>query len=52
MEGDVTKGSLMAGQAVGLVDRIQPLVEIIEEMVMDAEAELHRLKRIFDEATY
>jgi enoyl-[acyl-carrier protein] reductase II len=52
LEGDVTKGSLMAGQSVGLVNKIQPLVEIIEEMIADAEAELERLKRILDEATY
>jgi enoyl-[acyl-carrier protein] reductase II len=49
MEGDVTKGSLMAGQSVGLVHRIEPLEAIIEEMITDAEAELQRLKRTFDE---
>jgi enoyl-[acyl-carrier protein] reductase II len=49
MEGDVTNGSLMAGQSVGLVDKIQPLEAIIEEMITDAEAELQRLKRTFDE---
>jgi enoyl-[acyl-carrier protein] reductase II len=47
LEGDVAKGSLMAGQSVGLVDKIQPLTEIIEELVSEAEAELKRLKRIF-----
>ena len=49
LEGDVTKGSLMAGQSVGLVDRIQPLAEIIEELVSDAEAEMQGLKRIFNQ---
>ncbi len=49
MEGDVTKGSLMAGQSVGLVHNIQPLEAIIEEMITDAEAELQRLKRTFEE---
>ena len=48
IEGDVAKGSLMAGQSVGLVDKIQPLNEIIGEMVNDAESELHRLKGIFN----
>jgi enoyl-[acyl-carrier protein] reductase II len=48
IEGDVTRGSLMAGQSVGLVDKIQPLEEIIGEMVTDAESELQRLKEIFD----
>jgi enoyl-[acyl-carrier protein] reductase II len=47
IEGDVTKGSLMAGQSVGLVDKIQPLREIISEVVNDAESELQRLKGIF-----
>jgi len=48
IEGDVAKGSLMAGQSVGLVDKIQPLNEIIGEMVNDAESELQRLKGIFN----
>ncbi len=41
---DVTKGSLMAGQSVGLVDKIMPLKKIIEEFVEDAETEMARLK--------
>jgi enoyl-[acyl-carrier protein] reductase II len=49
VDGDVTRGSLMAGQSVGLVDAIQPLKTIIDEMVTDAESELHRLKRLFNE---
>ena len=32
LDGDVTSGSLMAGQSVGLVDKIQPLKEIINKM--------------------
>ncbi len=48
IDGDVEGGSLMAGQSVGLVEKIMPLQEIIEEMVRDAEAELQRLKTIFD----
>jgi len=44
IDGDVTKGSLMAGQSVGLADEIKPLRGIIDEMVEDAEAELQRLK--------
>ena len=46
LEGDVSKGSLMAGQSVGLVDKIQPLDEIIDELVDEAESELQRLRRI------
>ncbi len=44
IDGDVDKGSLMAGQSVGLVDKIMPLQEIIKELMDDGEAELLRLK--------
>ena len=47
VDGDVTKGSLMAGQSVGLVGEIKPLQEIIDEMISDGEQELQRLHRIF-----
>jgi enoyl-[acyl-carrier protein] reductase II len=46
-EGDVERGSLMAGQSVGLIDKIQPIKEIIEEMVEEAEQELQRVKEKF-----
>jgi enoyl-[acyl-carrier protein] reductase II len=48
IDGDVAKGSLMAGQSVGLVDEIKPLQGIIDEMVDEAESELKRLKVIFE----
>ena len=48
IDGDVTKGSLMAGQSVGLVNKVQPLKEIIAEMVTDAETELQRLREIIN----
>ena len=48
IDGDVAKGSLMAGQSVGLVDEIKPLQGIIDEMVGEAESELKRLKAIFE----
>jgi enoyl-[acyl-carrier protein] reductase II len=48
IDGDVAKGSLMAGQSVGLVDEIKPLQGIIDEMVDQAESELKRLKAIFE----
>lgn len=47
LEGDIAQGSLMAGQSVGLVDKIQPLNEIMDEFVTEAESELQRLKKIF-----
>ena len=37
-EGNVKEGSMMAGQSVALVDRIQPAAEIIAEIVAEAEA--------------
>jgi enoyl-[acyl-carrier protein] reductase II len=40
IDGDVEEGSLMAGQSVGLVDRVQPLREILEELVADADRAL------------
>lgn len=43
VDGEVDRGSLMAGQSVGLVDKVQPLKDIIAEMINDAEKELKRL---------
>lgn len=40
VDGDVDGGSLMAGQSVGLVDRIQPMREIFAELLGDAETEM------------
>ncbi|HEY5996321.1 MAG TPA: nitronate monooxygenase, partial [Candidatus Deferrimicrobiaceae bacterium] len=40
LEGDVEHGSLMAGQSVAFVKRIQPVREIIEELVAGAERRL------------
>jgi enoyl-[acyl-carrier protein] reductase II len=44
VDGNIAKGSLMAGQSVGLVSEIKPLKGIIDEMVENAEKELERLK--------
>lgn len=38
-EGNVKDGSMMAGQDVAMVDRIQPAAEIINEVVTEAEAQ-------------
>ncbi|MFC2128606.1 NAD(P)H-dependent flavin oxidoreductase [Bacteroidota bacterium] len=46
INGDVEKGSLMAGQSVGLVNKIQPLSEIINELVNDTEKELERVANL------
>lgn len=42
-KGDVQRGSLMAGQSVGLANRIQPIKEIVDELVADAREELGRI---------
>lgn len=47
IEGDTDTGSLMAGQSVGLVDRVQPIRDIILELVHDTGTELSRLKNLF-----
>jgi enoyl-[acyl-carrier protein] reductase II len=43
VDGDMKKGSLMAGQSVGLADKILPLQGIFDELVDDAEAEMQKL---------
>ncbi len=40
VEGNVEKGSLMAGQSVGLCQKVQPLREILEELVREADSAL------------
>lgn len=40
IDGDCERGSLMAGQSVGMVSKIQPAQEIIDELVAQAEAYL------------
>lgn len=42
-EGNVKDGSMMAGQDVALVERIQPAAEIISEIVAEAESEAEKL---------
>jgi enoyl-[acyl-carrier protein] reductase II len=49
IDGDVAMGSLMAGQSVGLVDKVMPLQAIVDEFITDAEAELIRLKSILEQ---
>jgi enoyl-[acyl-carrier protein] reductase II len=42
VDGDVERGSVMAGQSAGLVNDIVPVKALIERIVADAEAILHR----------
>jgi enoyl-[acyl-carrier protein] reductase II len=43
VDGDVDYGSLMAGQSVGLVNKIQSIKEIIDELVRETEKELQNV---------
>jgi enoyl-[acyl-carrier protein] reductase II len=40
IDGDVENGSVMAGQSVGMVTKIQPVREIIAELIAQAESHL------------
>ena len=42
IDGDVERGSLMAGQSVGLVRKVQPIAEILAELVEQTAAALGR----------
>ncbi len=46
IDGDVDRGSLMAGQSVGLIDDILPMREAVEKLVADARAELGRVAKL------
>ncbi len=45
VEGDVDNGSLMAGQAVGLMNNIMPISDLVVELLTDANNELLAVKR-------
>lgn len=45
-EGDVEYGSLMAGQSVGLVNKVRPLKEALTHLVGEAEEEWQRLRKL------
>jgi len=40
IDGDVESGSVMAGQSVGMVNREEPVADIIQELVEEAAAAL------------
>jgi enoyl-[acyl-carrier protein] reductase II len=44
VDGDVERGSLMAGQSVGLVNSELTVAEIMNELAADAESELKRVR--------
>ena len=45
VDGDVEHGSLMAGQSVGILDKVQPLREILQEMVDEADQGLAEVQQ-------
>jgi enoyl-[acyl-carrier protein] reductase II len=45
-EGDVDGGSVMAGQACGLVDDVIPVAELIERIICQAESQIAALSRL------
>jgi len=46
-EGDVTFGSVMAGQSAGLVKKVMPASEIMQELVTEVQAIAARLEGLF-----
>jgi enoyl-[acyl-carrier protein] reductase II len=46
IEGDMTNGSVMAGQIAGMVNDIVPVKELIERIVAEAEEIIGRLQRV------
>lgn len=42
IDGDVGRGSVMAGQSAGLVDEVMPVKELVERIVAEAEAAIRR----------
>jgi len=50
VEGDVERGSLMAGQSVAFVKKIQPVREILDELVTAAERKLADMAKICPQA--
>ncbi|MBO8137398.1 MAG: enoyl-[acyl-carrier-protein] reductase FabK [Desulfotomaculum sp.] len=45
VDGDVEYGSVMAGQVCGMIEKIQPAREIIEEIVSEAEKIIEKLSQ-------
>jgi len=42
IDGDVENGSLMAGQSVGMVKSVQPMTEIMENLIAQAVSALDK----------
>lgn len=48
VEGDIERGSVMAGQVASMVNKIQPAAEIIYEIIHEASQVLYRLRKLGD----
>ena len=44
-EGDIERGSFMAGQCVGLIDDIKPVKQIVEDVMREFKETIERLKK-------
>lgn len=44
--GDVSRGMLSAGHALGLTDRIEPMADIVARIAQEAETAMQRLERL------
>ncbi len=47
VDGDIEHGSLMAGQSVGMLNKVQPLREILEEIVIEADQAVAAVNKMF-----
>lgn len=47
LDGDIEKGSVMAGQIAGMIGKIQPCKEIIEEIILDAKNQFNSVGRFY-----
>jgi len=46
VDGEVVEGSLMAGQSVGAVTKVQPLREILQDLVDEADDGVARVEKM------
>jgi len=46
VDGDIENGSLMAGQSVGMVSKIQPCAEIVAELISQAEQYIESRRKV------
>jgi enoyl-[acyl-carrier protein] reductase II len=48
-DGDVEFGSVMAGQSVGLVDKIRPIKDALDLLIQETDLELGRIRKKFQD---